>query len=428
MPELGFVHFELPNGLDAYVYPTGKFKTTVVRLFLHHQLNEAEVTLNALYPNVLRRGTRRLPTTRDLARQLEEYYGARASVDVARRGDDQIVSVGFDAIDDYFVPGGGRLLYEGLRLLSDLVADPLVKDGAFKPEYVEGEKEVLRRDIESLMNDKAAYAAWRCLEETLRGDPYALFPAGRLEDLPSITPHGLYEHYRRSLATAPADLYIVGDVNPDAVRRTIEEVLAIPRQTAAPRPQTTVRRGEGAERVIREPHEVSQAKLVMASLTGISASDPRYHALLVYNGVLGGFSHSKLFRNVRERASLCYYATSGIERAKGILLIQSGIETARFEEVVAIIRAQLRAIAGGDVSDDELTFTKRALLARLRMVDDSPGQIISQHLDGLISGRPLTVAEEMAAIEGVTRDDVVAIAQEIKLETIYLLRPEGDEL
>lgn len=427
MPEQAFVHFELPNGLNAYIYQTGKFKTTTVRLFFHHQLNETDVTLNALYPNVLRRGTRRLPTTRDLARQLEAYFGARASVDVTKRGDDQIVSVGIDAIDDYYVPGGGRLLYDGLRLLSDLIADPLVVDGAFKPEYVEGEKEVLRRDIESLMNDKAAYAAWRCLEETLQGDPYALLPAGRLEDLLGITPRGLYEYYRRSLATDPADLYIVGDVNPDAVRRTIEEVFVIPRQTPAPRPQTTARRGEGAERVISEPHDVSQAKLVMASLTGINAGDPRYHALLVYNGILGGFPHSKLFRNVREKASLCYYATSGIERAKGILLIQSGIESAQFEPAVAIIREQLKAIADGAVSDDELAFTKRALTARLRMADDSPGQIISQHLDGVICGRPLTAAEEMAAIERVTRDDVVAVAREIKLETIYLLRPEGDE-
>ncbi|MGE5560881.1 MAG: EF-P 5-aminopentanol modification-associated protein YfmF [Chloroflexota bacterium] len=427
MPEQTFIRFELPNGVNVHVYPTGKFKTTTIRLFLHHQLNEDDLTLNALYPNVLRRGTRHLPTTRDLARQLESLYGARASVDVTKRGDDHIVSIGVDAIDDYYVPGGGKLLCESMRLLRDLVADPLVVDGAFKPEYVEGEKEIVRRDIEGLINDKATYAAWRCVEEALRGDPYALLPVGRLEDLPGITPQGLYEYYRRSLATDPIDIYIVGDVTPEPVIRAIEERLAVPRQSAAPRPQMNVPRGEGRERIITESQDICQAKLVMVALPGINLADPRYHALVVYNGILGGFPHSKLFRNVREKASLCYYATSGIERAKGLLLIQCGIDSEKFEPAMDIIRDQIRAIAAGEITDDELDFTKRALMTRLQMTEDSPGQIVAQHLDGVICGRPLVPADERADIARVSRDDVVAVAREIKLDTIYLLRPERGE-
>lgn len=424
MPEQTFTRFELPNGVDVHIYPTGKFKTTTIRLFLHHQLNAGDLTLTALYPNVLRRGTRRLPSTRELAGELESMYGARASADVMKRGDDQIVSVGVDAIDDYYVPGGGRLLCGSLRLLQELAADPLVVDGAFKPEYVESEKEITRREIEGLINDKASYAAWRCVAEALGDDPYALLPVGRLEDLPAVTPQGLYDFYRRSLATDPIDIYIIGDVHPDAVKRTIEERLSIPRQSPSPRPAMDARRGSGAGRVVREPQDVSQAKLVMASLTGINLADPRYHALVVYNGILGGFPHSKLFRNVREKASLCYYATSGIERAKGLLLIQSGIESKDFEPALDIIRKQLAALAAGDISDEEIDFTKRALRTRLEMIDDSPGQIISQHLDGVICGRPLVTADEAAGIERVTRDDIVAVAKDIELETIYLLESE----
>lgn len=424
MAQLTAQEFRLPNGINVFVFATPKFKTTSVRLYLHHPLGAATVTPTALYPNLLRRGTRRLPSAQALARELESLYGARAGTEVGKRGDDQIVTFSFEFIDDQFVPGGGKLLSQALRLLRELVADPLRDDDGFRADYVTSEKESLRREIEGLINDKGSYAAFRAVEETLGDDPYALLSVGRVNDLDAITPASLLAYYQHSLATAPADLYVVGDVNADALQRLLEETLDYPRRDPAQRPATQLARGDGKARRVIERQPVSQAKLVLACVTGTNNSDPLIHALTVYNGILGGYPHSKLFRNVREAASLAYYASSGIERTKGLLLVQSGIEMDKYEPALAIMEEQFRSILQGDISDDEIEFTQRAICSRLAMAGDTHGQIIAQHFDGLLSGRSLTPEQEMAAISAVTRDDIVAVAERVKLETVYLLTGE----
>lgn len=424
MTELTAQDFRLHNGINVFVFPTAKFKTTTVRLYLHHPLSAETVTRTALYPNVLRRGTRRLPSTRELARELESLYGTRAGTEVNKRGDDQLVTFNLEFIDDEFVPGGGKLLSQALRLLRELVTDPVRDGDGFRPDYVDKEREALRREIEGLINDKGAYAAFRCIEETLGDDPYALLSDGRVADLAEITPEGLLAYYQRALRTAPADLYVVGDVHPDAIHRLLDDVFDFPRQGEQERPHTRLATGNGRARRVVERQPVTQAKLVLTAVTGTSNRDPMIHALSVYNGVLGGYPHSKLFRNVREAASLAYYASSGVERTKGLLQVQSGIDVDKFEPALDIIEAQFRSILHGDISDEELEFTQRAICSRLAMAGDTAGQIIAQHFDGLLGGQSLTPTQEIAAIQGVTRDDIVAVAERIKLETIYLLTGE----
>lgn len=168
---------------------------------------------------------------------------------------------------------------------------------------------------------------------------------------------------------------------------------------------------------------VNQAKLVLGFRTYTAYDDPLYCPLLVYSGILGSFPHSKLFMKVREEAGLAYYVHSRLERHKGLMIISAGINYEDYDEAREIIDRQLGDMAAGSISDTELDNTKRGLINRLRSQQDSPVQLITTHLDGSIGGRTYSAEELIEGIEAVDRQDLQAVAQRIKLDTVYVLRP-----
>ena len=167
---------------------------------------------------------------------------------------------------------------------------------------------------------------------------------------------------------------------------------------------------------------MSQAKLVLGFRTNIAYGDPLYGLLLMYNGILGGFPHSKLFQNVREKASLAYYIFSRLERHKGVMVVAAGIDSNDYEKARGIIEEQVEAMAAGRISETEIENTRRGLINHLRTVEDNPYQIINFHLDGTIGGKNYTIAELIRCIEAVTLEEIKAAAEKIKLDTVYLLR------
>ena len=167
---------------------------------------------------------------------------------------------------------------------------------------------------------------------------------------------------------------------------------------------------------------VNQAKLVMGYRTNISYADPLYCALLLYNGILGGFPHSKLFLNVREKASLAYYVYSRLEKHKGLMMVAAGIESGDYEKARGIIEEQVADLAAGKISETEMENTRRGLINQLRIQDDNPYRMIAFHLDGAIGGRAYTVDELIRGIEAVSPEEVKAVAGKVRLDTVYLLR------
>jgi predicted Zn-dependent peptidase len=142
---------------------------------------------------------------------------------------------------------------------------------------------------------------------------------------------------------------------------------------------------------------------------------------MVYNGILGGGPHSKLFQNVREKASLAYYAFSKLEKNKGLMLIGCGIEFANFDRTVKIIKEQLEDIKAGKISDYEFDSTVKSLVNSFKESSDSPSMIISLYLDGIINGVRESTDDMIKKIQDVTKEDVKKVAQKINLDTIFFL-------
>jgi predicted Zn-dependent peptidase len=295
--------------------------------------------------------------------------------------------------------------------------------GRFPEPVVAQEAENLAHRIEGLLNDKGRYAAMRCIEEMCRGEAYALPAHGRLEDLPTLDPARLTDRWRKVLETAPVDVFAVG--GGPALEDLVARHLAPLAGGAAREVGTVPGRAPAEPRVVREHEAVEQGKLCLGYRTGITRRDRRHPAMRMYAGILGGFPHSKLFRNVRERASLAYSASADWDGHKGILMVHAGIEADAYAQAVEIIRQQVDAMAAGRIDDDELEFTRRGLANHMREAADSTYGLLNSALGLALVDDLRPLRERLAAIAAVTRQDVVEAAQSVRLDTIYFLSAEG---
>ncbi|MFC4103504.1 EF-P 5-aminopentanol modification-associated protein YfmF [Paenibacillus xanthanilyticus] len=414
------------NRIRLHVLPTERFKTFSISLFAGLPLAEETVTETALIPFVLRRGTEKTPETIAFRERLDDLYGAGFGFDVYKRGDAQIVQFRMDVINDKFVSADQPLLAESLKLLGEIVTAPALENGLFRDKYVEAEKETLNKRLEAIVNDKIRYAAERCTEEMCAGEPYRLHALGQRADIAAITPVSLTEQYRRWLSTAAFDLYVVGDTTLAEVEQLVASAFRIPQGEPAGYSKSSDPRHVTEVNTVIERMEVSQGKLNMGLRTHTTYADDDYPAALLFNGILGGYPHSKLFLNVREKASLAYYAASRLDGHKGICTIQSGIEIGNFEKATAIIQEQLESMRAGSYSELETSQTKAMIANHLRELQDSAGEMIAFDFNSVLSGRDRSAEELLRQVQAVTNEQIAAVARKTELDTIYFLR-DGKE-
>nr|WP_233168206.1 pitrilysin family protein [Paenibacillus roseus] len=405
-----------------HVLPTKRFKTFAISLYAGVPLAEDTVTATALTPFVLRRGTYATPETIAFRERLDNMYGAGFGFDIYKRGDSQIVQFRLDVIHDQFVSSSASLLEAALQLLGEVLTSPAQEnEDALRAKYVAAEKTTLKQRLEAIINDKIRYAAERCVEEMYAGDPFRFHALGQISDLAAIDERSLYQSYRQWLSNACFDLYVVGDTS-------LEEVQAIAAkafQTGEGKPGTYAKPSGGRHvsdvKTVIEKMDVNQGKLNMGLRTNTGYADDDYASMLMYNGILGGYPHSKLFMNVREKASLAYYAASRLDGIKGLCTIQSGIEIKNFERAAEIIRKQLDSMRAGELSELEINQTKAMILNHLRELQDSAFEMIAYDFNSILTGRVRSNAELMSDIQAVTPQDVVQAAQKVELDTIYFL-------
>ena len=415
------------NQIRIHVLPTKRFKTFAISLYTGIPLQEQTVTHTALTPFVLRRGTANYPETTDFREQLEHMYGAGFGFDVYKRGNYQIVHFRMDTINDSFVQSADSLLAQSFAFLGEVVTSPVTENTGFRPSYVKAEKDNVRKKLESIINDKIRYAAERCLEEMFKNDVYRLHPLGEAKNLDSITPEGLYEAYQDWLQQAEFDLYVVGDTSLEEVTELVEKNFKLKRQSVSGYvPHNGEFRSRDVSTVV-DRLVVNQGKLNMGLRTSITYGDDRYAKALLYSGILGSYPHSKLFVNVREKASLAYYASSRYDGHKGFATIQSGIEIENYEQALQIIKEQLESMRNGEISELEMSQTKAMIRNQLREMQDSAFEMIAYDFNRVLSGKDRSADELLSQIEAVTTADIVEAAETFHLDTIYFLTSRKED-
>ncbi|MFJ7638526.1 EF-P 5-aminopentanol modification-associated protein YfmF [Peribacillus sp. NPDC097264] len=408
------------SGYKLHIVHTDKYKTNTLVLKMKAPLTKDSVTYRALLPYVLQSSTSKFPTTPELRSYLDDLYGAGFYVDVAKKGEYQVVSFTIDIVNEKFLSDPTPLLEKAFALLSEVIFHPKTNGEAFDAKTVTNEIRSLRQRIQSIYDDKMRYSATRLVEEMCKNEPYALEASGNLEDLETITPQSLYAFYEKMLAQDDIDLYVIGDIDESEVEKLADRYISLPERVPA-RLQRNIGGKVEKEQEIIENADVKQGKLNMGYRTHISYGDPDYYALQLFNGIFGGFSHSKLFINVREKASLAYYAASRLESHKGLLMVMAGIENANYKQAIDIIHEQMKEMKQGNFSEEELEQTKAVIKNQLLETIDVSRGLVEILYHNVLSGKDISLDEWFEKTEQTTKEDIIKVGQKIELDTIYFL-------
>ena len=415
---------ELMPGVWLRTIHTHKFKSSYLSLTLMTPLLAETASTNALIPAVLRRGTADHPDLESLSARLDELYGGAVEPVVRKKGETQCVGFVASFLDDAYTLEGEEILESAAALLGELLLRPYQEQGGFCSAYVEGEKTNLLERIRAQMNDKRLYATARLTQLMCADEAFGVDKLGDGACLSTLTPRDLWERYQTLLATAEIELYYCGSAAPERVERALTAALeGLPRGEERMAPDCEVRLHARVEPVYQEERmDVTQGKLALGFRTGgITCWEEEYPALVTCNAVFGATPLSKLFRNVRERLSLCYYANSSLEKMKGLLLVSSGIEFRRYQQAKDEILAQLEAIRRGEIEDWELEGARRTLISGHLSTLDDQGRLEEFWLGQAAAGLDTGIEEMVERFRTVTSQQVSAAAQKLELDTIYFL-------
>ena len=391
---------------------TNKFKTNLCSVFLTLPLKKETVTKNALLVSVLRRGTKKLTTQEEISKKLEEMYGAGFNCGVDKIGNYHVLKFYLETLDNKYVLNNENNLQDGIDLLLEIIFNPLIENEAFRKEYVEQEKENLSKMLLSRKDNKASYAIERLIEEMFDGEPYSLYKYGNIEDLKNIDEKNLYEYYKKIIKESKVDLFILGE--------NIENI-KIPNIKTNLLEKIDIKHFKtGKTKIVKENLDVTQGKLII----GLNAPNTNKMAVSLFNTVLGGGANSKLFQNVREKESLAYSASSSYIRRQNTILIKTGIEIANYEKTLNIIKKQLEEMKNGNISDEEFDAAKELLISSISLIPESAEDMIAFYFDQSLFEENLTVQDYIMKLKNITKEQIVEIAKQVTMDTIYFLKRE----
>lgn len=412
---------KLRDGVDLHIISAPKFKTNLLSVYFNIPLKRETVTYAALLPSVLKRGSVDYPTMKDMSRRLDDLYSASVSAGVRMKGDGEVLYFTAEYISDRFI--GENLTSEIAEFLHSFIFSPLTEDGGFNKEYTKSEKINLRNAISGLVNDKKAYAEFKCREAMFGKDGYGMFEAGYAEDLDEITPQSLYKFYCDVLKNAKIDIFISGTLDEASISET-ERILG---SAFEPREAnyigTLIASSDDVSlKNVTEDADVVQSKLCMGMRCGTEPVGDEFYAITLASCIFGGSPFSKLFANVREKLSLAYYAVARYSRFKSVMMISSGIQTENFKAAYDEIMLQFKKMQDGEIDDFEIESAKKYLANAYNSLSDSLYGMEDYYLSQCIMGSTQSIEELLDGVLSVDKKRVCEVMKKVKPDTVYFLK------
>lgn len=419
----------LANLAEEELYPSVRFSHLRDKKFRHNSISvniiaplcAKTATATAILPFLLRRGSAGFPDYTKLEQELCELYGASLGSDVIQYGGLQIIRCSITFVDDAYTIDAEQISGRCAALLGDIVLNPKLINGEFDHTDFELERQNLIDTIESEINDKRSYAIRKCKELLFEGSDLAAPRYGTVAQAKELTPAQAAARYTELMNTAQIDITFTGCGDPTAVRETFAKLFAGLKRHPAAYAMPTLPAAATKVRKKTQTMEVAQAKLVLGMRTGVLERSDDIDAMRLMTLLYGGTPNSKLFINVREKKSLCYYCAAHFNRPTGTVMVDIGVEHNNKEQAQQAIMEQLAAVAGGGFTDEELKEAKLAYANAVRSSQDSLSALESWYLTQLLDGERRSPEDEVAAMEKVTREAVCKAAAKVTLDSVYFL-------
>ncbi|CEG22503.1 Peptidase M16 inactive domain protein [Planococcus massiliensis] len=420
-----FQSIKIAQGVNVHVNETTQFKTINFSFKFKDRLTPEKASARSVLANVLQHSNEVYPSHTALRMVLDDLYGTSLYIDSSKRGNEHIVTLNVETVNDQYLSEEG-VLEKVLNLMYVVLFKPNMENGLFKKSIFLREKQTIKERIESIFDEKTRYAQQRMMELALPGHPASIQANGSLEELEKVTNEQLVKEYETLLNNNEIEIYVVGDIKPDMIASYIKEYFHFEgRDQAVEGPSTELKSPEES-RVI-EYEDMKQGKLHMAFFTPITFRDEKFPVMQLMNGVLGGYAHSKLFVNIREKESMAYYVSSSYASQFGLMFILAGIDSKLEGKAVKLILEQLEEVRKANISDVELGQTKALLINQLKeALDSARGQIdiYDQYMELDEAFEPDYLISKWNAV---TKEDIAEAAQQLSLEMTYFLAGKEDD-
>ena len=420
---------DINQGIKLHTIKTDKFKTNLVAVFLATKLDQEHYTENVLISSTLRRGCEQVKSSEDLAKELEEMYGAEFDSGIDKTIKNQVFKFYIETVNDTFLPQENKcekshILKEAVDKILNIVFKPLIENNGFKEEYVLQEKRNIKEKIEGKKDNKSRYVIDRIIEEMYKDSPFAMFRLGNIEDLENITSESMYKQYKNIINNCKIDIYVSGNIDEEIEKHIINNKIITNLNARLPICGKTVdnkvKKAE-KENIIFESLNVTQGKLVLGLEVQKNTNEDRIKTV-IYNNILGGSANSKMFQNVREKAQLCYVASSSYLKYNDIILINSGIEVKNYDKALELIKIQIDDMKKGKFSEEDIVNAKKGIIDSLLSIEDEQDSTITYYYGQEINDSNMSVEQYVQKLSSVTKEDIVEIANSIKINTVYFLR------
>lgn len=414
-------NIKINENIELHYIPMTKLKTTSIGIYIGTELKRENASFNALLPFVLMKATKKAENASEMAKYLQNLYGAKLYTGVNKRGDNQFINFEGEVISDRYAPNGEKLLKGLVELMLSVIFNPITEMGAFKSDITEREKINCINKIKGLINNKTRYADEKCREEMFAGEDYSISEYGYIEDIEKITPKNLFDYYKDMITSSTINIFLCGELNIAEVEKEIKTAVAGAVFKKAELSKPKIIKNEKECREIKEQTELTQGKLSIGFRTNVSCDSPEIWALIVANNIYGGGMGAKLFNNVREKLSLAYYVSTSIDRYKGFMQLRAGIAFDKLEEAKREIFIQLDEMKNGNITDDEMANAKSEIINSVNSCYDDQKQLQSYYMGNIISGTDVSLEEYKEYIGKVTKQEVIDVINKLETDTIYFL-------
>ncbi len=418
--------FNIANGVNLHYIETDKFKTNYFSFNFVAPLSKENAHFNAMIPLILMRACQKYPSQALINKRLQYLYSGDICARNDAFGEYQIFGMKANMLNNRFTSDTDETS-EMVELLCEMIFNPYLVNGVFDSEFTKGEKINLIDTIEADVNNKGQYAVKRLMSEMCKDEVFGVSKNGEVKDVEKITPKSLYEAYKKAISSYKIEIYFVGQADIDSVvnqfksrfegiKRSPIEIEPVEIKLTAPTPKEVV-----------DTEKVNQGKLVLGFRTGYHYSQNEYHLIQLFNEVYGGSPTAKLFLNVREKMSLCYYCRSMINQKTGIMIVSSGIESKNKDIARDAIIAQLDMIKNGEITEEEFASAKKSIKNGYLSIYDSAEAMETWVFFRGLCGISTTPVLEIEKVDKATIDDIVNISSKITLDTVYFLKGEDAE-
>ncbi len=414
---LKYSHDKCADGIYFTSIVDKRLKTNTVGIHMITQLDKESAALNAIIPIVISDSNRNYPTFTELNKKVSSLYGSVIKGAVSKKGDSQIISLVGSCIADKYALENEKITDELTEILVDCLINPNVVNDEFDKKDFETKKQELLDDIYAEINDKRSYSFKRASINIFEGEPAQVSAKGEISTAEAINPEDAYKQYLKMLRISQIEIVYVGESEPDNVKSRLCSALNHIQRDFKGDNYSELSKVKEEVRRVTERVEVIQSKMVMA----LKTDNKNKTAIKLFNAILGGTPFSKLFLNVREKLSLCYYCSSGYNDTKGVLYIDSGVEKENIEKAQEEILNQIKAVQNGDFTDEDMINSKLAIINSWRGVNDSPRSLADWYFNQAYYKTSFTPEDQIEELKKVTREDVIAVANTFKLDTVYVL-------